>query len=320
MATLFKELTKGDKEFIQKLYDSEMPKKEVQESLSTKYGVSERSIRTWAKELQLGVLAKNITDGAKILIYDLETPRLRANVWWSGKQFVNGNDIIDEPKIISVAWKWFGENKVYTATWDKNHDDKGLMEKFLPEYNKANLVIGVNNNSFDNRWMNARAMKHGLHINMFVKSLDLQKQMKRIARLPTYALKYLCKFFGVTMKLSHEGILMWEMVQYGTPTQQKEYLKKMIYYNIGDIISTEEVYVKMIPYIAHKAHLGVAVGNGKYSCPTCGETDELTYLGDTITAAGTIQRLMQCNHDKSQYKISNREYLKWSSTKTNFNL
>lgn len=314
MAKLFKDLTEEDRDYIRELYSSEnISRKEAQEQLSQKFGVTERSIRTWAKEMQIGLMAKNITNPSKILIYDIETPRLRADVWWSGKQFVNGNDIIDEPKIITVAWKWLGENKVHTTTWDKDHDDKKLMELFLEEYNKADLIVGVNNNNFDNRWINARAMKHGLYVNMFVKSLDLQKQMKRIARLPSYALKYLCKFFDVTMKLGHEGILMWNMVQYGTPAEQKEYLKKMEVYNIGDIISTEEVYLKMIPYLRHTTHLGVALGNKKYSCPTCGEVDNLIYLGDTITAAGTIQRLMQCGNDKSQYKISNREYLKWAT-------
>jgi hypothetical protein len=314
MSKQFKDLTQEEKGVIIDLYSSEgVSRKEAQEQLAERFGVTERSIRNWAKELEIGLMAKNISNGSKILIYDIETPRLRANVWWSGKQFVNGNDVIDEPKIITVAWKWFGENKVFTKTWDENHDDRELVEVFLKEYNEADLVVGVNNNNFDNRWVNARAMKHGLHVNMFVKSLDLQKQMKRIARLPSYALKYMCKFFDVTMKLGHEGLLMWEMVQYGTPAQQKEYLKKMEVYNIGDIISTEEVYVKMIPYMRHAAHLGVAVGNDKYSCPTCGETEKLIYLGDTITPAGTIQRLMKCGVDGSQYKLSNREYLKWTT-------
>tara|TARA_R110002073_G_scaffold3315_6_gene22343 strand:+ start:7292 stop:8287 length:996 start_codon:yes stop_codon:yes gene_type:complete len=329
MSKLFKELTQEDKLHIKELYmqaddpSSEMTRLKAQEQLSEKYGVTKRSIRSWAKELQIGVLAKNVVNGAKILIYDVETPRLRADVWWSGKQYVNGNDIIDEPKIITVAWKWFGGNKVYTAEWDDVDGvqcDKKLMITFLEAYNSADLVVGVNNNSFDNRWINARAMKHGLHVNMYVKSLDLQRQMKRIARLPTYALKYLCKFFGVTMKLSHSGIAMWNMVQYGTPAEKKKYMKEMIDYNIGDIISTEEVYVKMIPYMSHRAHLGVIAGSDKFSCPVCGEKDNLIYLGDTYTAAGTIQRLMKCGNDGAQYKISNREYLHWRSKEEDFNL
>lgn len=320
MSKLFKELTERDIELIEELYQKSegsqggLTRKEAQEQLADKFEVTERSIRNWAKELQIGVLAKNLAEGSRVLIYDIETPRLRTHVWWSGKQYVNGNDIIDEPNIISIAWKWFGENKVYTDTWDiKTHSDEKMVKSFLKEYNKADMVIGVNNDNYDNRWINARAMKYGFYVNMFVKSLDLQKQAKRIARLPSYALKYLCKHFGVTMKLSHEGIHMWNMVQYGTPSEQKEYLGKMVHYNVGDIISTEEVYLKMIPYISHKAHLGVSLGNGKYSCPTCGETDNIEYLRDTVTSAGTIQRLMKCRADGSQYKISNREYLKWST-------
>lgn len=79
MATLFKDLTLEDKENIIALYTTEgFSRKEAQEQLSQQYGVTERSIRNWAKELQVGVMAKNIANGARILIYDIETPRLRA--------------------------------------------------------------------------------------------------------------------------------------------------------------------------------------------------------------------------------------------------
>ena len=312
MVKSFKELTKEDKIHIKELYLEEgVSRKEAQEQLSKEYSVTERTIRNWANNLDIGLMAKNVTNRSKILIYDIETPRLRTHVWWSGKLYVNGNDIIDDPNIITIAWKWFGSDKIFTKTWDSKHSDKKLVKGFLKAYNKADVVVGVNNNNFDNRWINARAMKHGFHVNMFVKSIDLQKQMKKIARIPSYALKYMCKHFGVTMKLGHEGIHMWNMVQYGTRSEQKEYLEKMKVYNIGDIISTEEVYVKMLPYMSHKAHLGVVSGSANYSCPVCGEEEELTYLGDTVTTAGTIQRLMKCNKDGAQFKLSNRVYLKW---------
>jgi hypothetical protein len=316
MATSYNELTEADRVHIRDVYSMPMPRKEAQEILADEYEVSTRTIRNWANQMQIGVMPKNITDGSKILIYDIETPRLKFWKWWSGKGYTNGNDLVREPKneprIITVAYKWFGEDKVYHLTWDKNQCDKKLMETFLKDYNEASLVVGINNDNFDNRWINARAAKHGLHVNLFTRSMDLQKQAKKFFRLPSYSLKYLCHFFGVTMKLSHEGIIMWDMVQNGTKEQQKEYLEKMVVYNVGDIVSTEEVYVKMIPYLDHKAHLGVLNhGNGKFSCPHCGETEKLSYLRDTVTKAGTIQRLMKCDVDGSQYKISNREYLNW---------
>ena len=91
MATLFKELTQDDVDLIKDLYrqadnpQEDLTRKEAQGQLADRFGVTERSIRNWAKELQIGVMGHNVIDGTKILIYDVETPRLRANVWWSGK-------------------------------------------------------------------------------------------------------------------------------------------------------------------------------------------------------------------------------------------
>lgn len=314
----YKELTEKDKQYIIAAYRTNNSRELIQGDIASRFGITRRTVRKWAKKLEVGLMAKNVTNPAKIMVYDIETPRLKFWKWWSGKGYTNGNDLVKEegntPRVITVAWKWLGDSEIKYLTWDmKTHDDRELIREFIKEYNKADLVVGVNNNNFDNRWINARAMYHGFHVNMFVKSLDLQKQMKKIARLPSYALKYMCGFFGITMKLQHEGIIMWEMIQEGTPPQQEEYMQKMVDYNVGDIVSTEELYFKMLPYMTHQTHFGVLAGKGKYSCPTCGTTENLIHERDTITKAGTIQRVMRCGDDETTYKISNTEFLKWQN-------
>ena len=145
--------------------------------------------------------------------------------------------------------------------------------------------------------------------------MDLMKQAKKFFRLPSYSLKNLCIHLGVTQKLSHEGELMWNMVEYGDSKQQKEYLGKMVDYNVGDIISTEECYIKMIPYLRHKTHLGVLKGAPKFSCPVCGKTETLELVGRTATASGTMQVVMRCTEDGAIFKISNKQYMDYLSEK-----
>jgi len=245
----------------------------------------------------------------KILVYDIETTMIRANVFWTGKQYIGHRQLSEEPKIITVAWKWIGSNKVEHLTWDSNKDDKKLVADFLVQYNKADVVIGVNNDNFDNRWMAARAAKYSLEFNHFVKSFDVQKQAKKAFRIPSYSMEYMAKYFGLTQKLSHEGRIMWEKIQWGTKKESKEYLQKMVDYNIGDIITTEELYVKLRPYFKAKFHVGVIEGGEKFSCPECGSEDVSLYQ-TTTTAAGTIQRIMKCNTCGTIYKLSNVNYLK----------
>lgn len=308
-------LTLDDKELIIKVYKESKSREEAQSKLADYFEVTPRAIRKWAKRLGVGVMAKNIINPSRVMIYDIETARVPAKLFWSGKQFVSYKQLRDVPKIISVAWKWFGDEKVHHLEWDSNHCDKQLMVSFLEEYNNADLIIGYNNNNFDNRFINARAAFHGLYADPFVKSLDLMKQAKKFFRVPSYSLAYMCKYFGVTQKISHEGIVMWDMIEDGTPEEQEEYLAKMIEYNVGDIISTEEVYIQMIPFLRHQTHLGVLKGAPKFSCPVCGRTDTIEFVKRMSTAAGTIQVVMRCTDDGATFKITNKQYMDYLDTK-----
>lgn len=309
----FKQLNETDREVIKDAYDRFPTRKEAQEYLAGYFSVIPRTIRSWAKRMELGVMAKNVTDPRKILIYDIETSQAETKVWWSGKQYVNGKRFTKMPKIISICWKFLGDDKIYEEHWDlETHDDKEMLEKFLKDYNEADLVIGQNNKNFDNRWVNARALKHGLDVNAFVRTIDLQREAKRLLRIPSYSLEFMCEYFEVPFKKQeHEGIKMWDMIEDGTRAEALEYLGKMITYNRGDILATESLYIRFIPILDHSAHLGVLGGNPKYSCPHCGETENLELIKTTVTKAGTIQRIMRCQEDGTKYKLSNREYLKW---------
>ena len=306
----FKDLTDADQAIFIKIYNnSERSQDSKQKSLASLFDVNQRTIRKWANRMELGLMEENIVNPAKILIYDIETSRATFKRFWTGKQYIGHYDMIEEPKIISIAWKWLGSDEVEFLTWDKEHDDKKMIVKFLEVYNDADLVIGQNNDRFDNRWVNAVGLRHDVHVNVYVKSFDIQKQAKRLFRLPSYSMAYVAKFLGVTLKQSHEGILMWKMVEDGTLSQQQEYLGKMIEYNVGDVITTEEMYLKMRKYMGHKIHVGVLDGKSKYSCPNCG-SENIDLYKTTTTGVGTIQRVMICDDCRVQFKVSNTEYLK----------
>ena len=305
----FKQLTEVDKELVKLTYRREDSKSKAQNQLASIFGVTTRTVRNWAKDL--GLTGDNTTtDSFRVMIYDIETSRVNAKVWWTGKQYVGHKNLTSEPKMISVSWKWLGEDKIHALTWDKDHCDKKMIEDFMVEYNSADMVVGQNNDRFDNRWLNARAMKHGIHFNTFIKSFDIMKQTKRLFRLPSYSMDYITKFLNVENKQTHEGIKMWDMIQEGTKAQQKEYLQKMVDYNVGDIVSTEAMYITLRKYMGHKVHFGVLAGLPKWTSPSDGTTD-VFLLRTTCTPNGTIQRIMQSNTDGVQYKISNGEYMKF---------
>lgn len=312
----FNQLKQDDFDLIKQVYATSETRKTAQKQLSKHYDVSKRTIRNWAKKINVGVMTKNVVNDSKIMIYDIETSRVPAMVWWTGKQFVSHRQLQGEPKIITISWKWLGSDEVHSLAWDDNHCDKKMVGEFMKEYNKADLVIGQNNNNFDNRWVQARAAKFGFEVNTFIRSFDIMKESKKRFRLVSYSMEYMCQYFDVAQKLSNEGIKMWDKIQLGTPDEQAEYLPKMIEYNVGDIIATEALYYRLRPYFGHQTHIGVLNGGEKYSCPSCGGTDVSLYK-TTVTAAGTIQRVMICNEDGVKFKISNRSYMDFIKNKIN---
>lgn len=315
----FKELTQEQKDIIKKTYNDCDTRHEAQEKLANYFGVTKRTIRKWANKLEEGLMKKNIVNPNKILIYDIETTRMKAWVWWSGKQYVSADQLIDEAKIITIAYKWLGEDEITVLTWDEYDSDELMVKTFLKEYNKANMVIGQNNDKFDNRWVNARAMKYRLDINTYVKSFDIMKETKRLFRLPSYSMKYITKYLGVETKLEHEGIKMWQYIQEGTPKEKAEYLQKMVDYNRQDIVATEDMYLSLRKYMGHKVHFGVLNGEEKFTCPNCGSKHVSLYK-TTVTPAGTVQRIMKCEQDSVAFKINNKQYMNFLEYKMKENI
>lgn len=245
---------------------------------------------------------------SKVLIYDIETSRTPAMVWSTGKQYIRHDQLLDDPKIITIVAKWLGEDDIFTFVWDKNQSDKKLMKQFLKLYNDADMVIGFNNNSYDNKWINARAMKYGMEVNTHIKSFDIMREAKRLMRIPSYSMDYMCRYFEMEGKYEHSGIKMWDMIQSGTKAEQEKYLQEMCEYNRIDVIRTEELFTRIRRYSSIKVHFGVLEAGDKLTCPNCGSKDIELYK-TTTTPAGTIQRVMQCNVDKSQFKMSNSDYI-----------
>ena len=304
----FKELLESDIDLIKQIYSKIDDREECYRIISKKFNVTKRTVRNWAKKLGVGGVEYKQTNINKILVYDIETSRGVFKAFWTGKQYLGYKAMVKEPAIISISWKWLGNDKIHYLTWDKDHSDKQMVKDFLVHYNNADMLIGYNNDSFDNRWVQARAMKYGFDFNTYIKSFDIYKQNKRLSRIVSYSMDYQAKFIDVAFKQSHEGKKMWDMIEDGTPAQQKEYLKKMVDYNIGDIVSTEDIYLKNRKYYGHKTHFGVLNGEEKWTCPNCGSSQVELYK-TTITPAGTVQRIMKCSIDGVKYKLTNKQYM-----------
>jgi hypothetical protein len=89
-------------QYIIDLYASDKTRKQVQEEIAEKFGVCERQVRRVAKELGINQIQSRVSND-KVLIYDIETSRVRAYVWSTGKQYINHKQLRSQTTIISIA-------------------------------------------------------------------------------------------------------------------------------------------------------------------------------------------------------------------------
>lgn len=240
------------------------------------------------------------------LFYDIETSFCQGSFWRPGfKQTIRPEQILKHAQIICISWKWEGEDQVHHLDWGlKKQCDKKLLKKFIKVLDKADEIVAHNGDRFDIKWIRARAAYHNLIMRPDYRSIDTLKLCKRYFNLPAYTLKHIAEYFELTHKLESGGLKNWIDV---IVHKDKDALDNMLYYCDGDIITLEEVFHKIRPYIKASFNYPALRHEAKWRCPECGQLPVCNK--SYTTTMGTIRRMMHCKHGCGQYfVISNKSY------------
>ena len=280
--------------------------------LSKRWGVNVKEVKIAKKLARIKIIEDEYEteDGRPFrrMFFDIETSPNQMFSWRSGYNLNLGPDnIIKERAIICICWKWENEDKVYHLQWDKDQCDRKMLEQFTDELSKADEVIGHNGDRYDIKWVRTRCLIHRIPFNATVKSLDTLKKARSAFNFNSNKLDYIGKVLGVGQKLETGGFDLWKRI---CLLNCKESMHKMVTYCKQDVILLEDVFQAMQSYIHQNSHVGVHQGGSKHSCPSCG-SEQITLLSSPITKAGTIQRHIECNECKTDYKISNTNWKKY---------
>lgn len=277
----------------------------------TNIELCKQAIREVQRELKFKKISK-----AKRLFFDIETSYNIVKSWRVGYNLtVQPDDIIHERAIISIAWKWEGEDATYCMSWNKG-DDKELVKKFVELLNEADEIVGHNIERYDTTFIMTRALKHGILALPKYNQYDTLKKAKTYFNFNSNKLDYIAKFLGLEGKYKHSGMKMWDdIILYdlfgtGTQSQRNESMKEMMHYNMMDVIQTEEVFNRLRIYTDHNVHHGVILGKPKFTCPNDG-SENVELIKTYVTKTGYIKRIMRCNDCNQSYILSNTEYLKF---------
>ena len=253
---------------------------------------------------------------AKILLFDIETAPNMAHVWRFFKENIRPDMLIKDGYMMSFAAKWLGDapDKVIYRE-NRGDNDKVLVSQLIALLDEADMVIAHNGKRFDMGWVRAKAAIHGLKPFSPVKVIDTMVEAQKHFFLNSYSLAYLSRMFNIAPKGEHKkypGHALWMACIQGKADAWNE-MKK---YNIQDVITLEQLYFKMRPWITNHPNVAVNDEGDKPACPKCG-SNKVHKRGFHMTNVSKFQRY-QCQDKKcgawsrgrfNLYNKDNREAL-----------
>ena len=169
---------------------------------------------------------------SKRLFFDIETSPNIGMFWTAGYKLNIGHDnIIKERAIICICYKWEGDEKIYSLTWDNDQNDKKMLEKFVLIANEADELVGHNGDKYDLAWIKTRCLFHGIPMFPKYTTIDTLKQARAHFRFNSNKLDYIGKFLGLGEKI-HTGFDLWKNI---VLNKDKQALEDMVTYCKGDV-------------------------------------------------------------------------------------
>ena len=221
----------------------------------------------------------------KLLTIDIETQPNLAYTWGLFKQNIGLSQLVVPKEMISFAAKWHGRRSV--MFWSTHHNGKAEMVKAAADLlDEADAVIHYNGKRFDVPHLQTEMKLLGYHPPTPFKQIDLLDTAKKQFAFASNKLDHVTEQLGLTGKLHHGGgFELWLACMAG----EEKAWNTMRRYNKQDVVTTEELYDDLLPWIKTHPHVGLYNGVEDDTCPRCGGTD-LERRGYAYTDASKFQQ------------------------------
>lgn len=244
----------------------------------------------------------------KILILDIETAPNLAHVWKIWDENIPLDRLLESGYILCWSAKWAGEKDVFTGSRNKT-SAKSMLKQMHQMLDEADAVVHYNGKRFDIPWLNREFILHGFLPPSPYKQIDLLETVKCQFKFPSNKLEYIAKALKAGEKFKHSGYGIW----IGCMNGVQEAWEEMIEYNREDVLITESVYQKLLPWIKGHANHSLYTDGSVPVCPNCGGS-HLHKRGVTHTLASVFQRYRcaDCGTWSKDNTIINRKQFKTS--------
>ena len=232
----------------------------------------------------------------RTLVIDIETAPLEGYFWKIFDENISLNQITEDWCLLSYAAKWLGEKKVLYADTGgrgkaKVRDDRKIARDIHALLDEADIVVGHNAKKFDVKKINSRLLFHGIKPYSPFRMVDTYQVAKSKFGEASNKLEFLAKKFTKTPKDEHRefpGFHLWRACL----QDNKRAWRQMRLYNPQDVISTENFYLEILPWITNHPNVAAYIEDKEPRCPKCG-SKHLQARGRALTQQGSYPR-WQC--------------------------
>jgi hypothetical protein len=224
---------------------------------------------------------------ARVLIIDIENTPSLAYVWKFWQENVSPKQVKEHAQLMSASWKWLGEEEVFYVESRKGNERK-LIKPILEALDEADIVVAHNAKKHDLPVINARALVHGFTPPSPYKVVDTLLEARKNFKFGQNSLEYLAKILGCSPKMESRkfpGFELWKQCLLGNPEAWEE----MRVYNIQDVITLEEVYLKLRPWMSQHPNVAIYNEGDQVACPKCGGT-HIQFRGHYKTSVSKFKR------------------------------
>lgn len=233
---------------------------------------------------EISDFVKKEQEGAKILLFDLETAPELYMGFGRYKQNIQEDFVYRNSFIMSYSAKWLDGDTIssvglphYDSYKEDPYDDYQLCLDLHKLLSECDWAI-AHNIKFDWKTANTRFVYHGLDPISPTKLIDTLNIAKANFRFPTNRLETIARYLEVGQKLPHTGAKMWRDCYDG----DMEAWQMMIDYNVVDVEVLEAVYLKLRAYDRRHPNAALYYKDQDVRCVCCGsprlvETDKKAY-------------------------------------------
>lgn len=240
--------------------------------------------------------------GAKIFLGDVECSASVVYSFSRFKAFIQPDQVIQEPYLLTVAGKWLHNPAIVsykltdyeTFKTDITNDYEMVMDlwKILDECD----IFIAHNAKFDVGWLNQRFAYWGIKPPSPYKVIDTLREIKSAFTLPARSLAASANYFELpNRKLDNSGWSLWKRCMEG----DVDAFLEMETYNIGDITSLEDLYLKVRPFMKNHPNVALPYNDGVMRCPKCGSSNLIKVEDKSYSTLVSDYDLYYCPESQS---------------------